>query len=496
MADNELIITLTLEDKVSQGLVKTSKSLEQFQRSAKELGRELSQVGNTMAFFGAGITAPFILAMKSASETSFELSNQFKSLDTITKQFNTTIATALVPIVETFVDKLNELLQWFNSLDKGMRDAIIQAVFLSGVFITFGGIILSLTGKVVGLVSNLSGLLGTFLGFVAVNPIILAVAVAVAGLIFLMLKFKPIADIVLNTFEVLFTFLKNGFLTIKYSFEIVIADMLDVLVRFQNVIGKIPSVLGEVVREFSGQIAETSRSLRAMAEQDLVLVGKNIEAVGQIMSGEQGDWAKNWEDIKKNMTDYFDNFLEKGTDTINKMSFWEKKGLDIAKKVHEDKIGSLRTTLEQAANLNKTFANAYKAVAIGEAAMSTAAGIALALKTYPFPYSLIVGGLIGAAGAVQIAAIASQKFANGGIVGGSSTSGDNTLVRANAGEMFLNNGQQANLFAMANGRGGGGGDITINLFDAHFNNDADARRFTEMIGFEVERKARNARSIV
>jgi hypothetical protein len=53
-----------------------------------------------------------------------------------------------------------------------------------------------------------------------------------------------------------------------------------------------------------------------------------------------------------------------------------------------------------------------------------------------------MAGLAAATGAVQIALIASQSFAKGGIVEGTSTSGDNTLVRANAGELILNKAQQ------------------------------------------------------
>lgn len=55
---------------------------------------------------------------------------------------------------------------------------------------------------------------------------------------------------------------------------------------------------------------------------------------------------------------------------------------------------------------------------------------------------------------------ASQKFANGGIVGGSSYSGDNVLVRANSGEMILNGSQQAQLFRMLN-NGSSGGSNTV-----------------------------------
>jgi len=77
----------------------------------------------------------------------------------------------------------------------------------------------------------------------------------------------------------------------------------------------------------------------------------------------------------------------------------------------------------------------------------------------------IFGALAGAASAIQIAAVAAAKpqppkFAEGGIVPGSSYSGDNVSAQVNSGEMVLNKAQQKNLFDMAQGGGGGG---TVNL---------------------------------
>ena len=79
----------------------------------------------------------------------------------------------------------------------------------------------------------------------------------------------------------------------------------------------------------------------------------------------------------------------------------------------------------------------------------------------------IYGALAGAAGAIQIASVAAAKpkkpsFQTGGIVAGNMGSGDAIAAQVNSGEMILNSSQQARLFDMADGRGGGGaGNITI-----------------------------------
>ena len=81
-------------------------------------------------------------------------------------------------------------------------------------------------------------------------------------------------------------------------------------------------------------------------------------------------------------------------------------------------------------------------------ALCTAQGVTSASKL-PFPANL-------AAIATVVATIASvfsslPKFADGGIVGGSSYFGDKLLARVNSGEMILNQGQQARLLNMTDG---------------------------------------------
>jgi hypothetical protein len=56
-----------------------------------------------------------------------------------------------------------------------------------------------------------------------------------------------------------------------------------------------------------------------------------------------------------------------------------------------------------------------------------------------------------------------SNYASGGIVGGNSLAGDNMKINANSGEMVLNRRQQANLFKLANG-GGGGGPIQVTVY--------------------------------
>ena len=84
-------------------------------------------------------------------------------------------------------------------------------------------------------------------------------------------------------------------------------------------------------------------------------------------------------------------------------------------------------------------------------------GVSEGAGKYMCGYKTIVGmakgmvsAMMAAMTAQHTASDALQAFAEGGIVKGSTTMGDNVLVLANAGEMLLNTKQQANLFKLLN----------------------------------------------
>lgn len=89
-----------------------------------------------------------------------------------------------------------------------------------------------------------------------------------------------------------------------------------------------------------------------------------------------------------------------------------------------------------------------------EEAEALAAGIGQAAKT-PYPYNIAAIASIVAELVAVFSTVASyaNKYAEGGIVGGSTTIGDYNLARVNKGEMILNGKQQSHLFNMLNGVG-------------------------------------------
>lgn len=104
------------------------------------------------------------------------------------------------------------------------------------------------------------------------------------------------------------------------------------------------------------------------------------------------------------------------------------------------------------------------------ATANTAVGVTQALAQGGFPAGIIMGALVGAAGAVQLASIMAAKpikhFAAGGFVGGingASMGADNTTIAARSGELVMNANQQRALWDVINGTGSAAGAGGVNL---------------------------------
>ena len=139
-----------------------------------------------------------------------------------------------------------------------------------------------------------------------------------------------------------------------------------------------------------------------------------------------------------------------------------------------DLFGNFAEESEDAANAQKAFSMigilTNQAVSISEGALAVAKGIESAAGI-PFPGNIPAIISVTASIASMLAGVASsiaqskqlfaqaeqkqQKFAGGGIVGGTSYSGDHVQVRANSGEMWINSDSQKRLFDSLTGNGDG-----------------------------------------
>lgn len=140
-----------------------------------------------------------------------------------------------------------------------------------------------------------------------------------------------------------------------------------------------------------------------------------------------------------------------------------------------DKTAGLRTAAQAAAGAFRELGNAIggQAGKMVNVAGMLAQAIATMIQSYATalaqaatmgPWAWAAFGLTGLGQLMaMIAGVRSAAgFAQGGIVGGTSYSGDKQYIRVNSGEMILNGQQQARLFSMINS-GGGGGEVTFRI---------------------------------
>lgn len=124
--------------------------------------------------------------------------------------------------------------------------------------------------------------------------------------------------------------------------------------------------------------------------------------------------------------------------------------------------GSAGDWLSWSASVMSAVAQALPEIAkLFPALFSKAAAEAMAQNSAMGPFGWISGL---AAMASIIAAMATlPKFASGGIVGGTSYTGDRQLVRVNSGEMILNHQQQAQLWNAISSGSVGGGEVQFRI---------------------------------
>ncbi len=142
-------------------------------------------------------------------------------------------------------------------------------------------------------------------------------------------------------------------------------------------------------------------------------------------------------------------------------------------------------------------------VSLLQAMTNMAVGISQAISK-GIPLGLIEAPIVAAAGGVQIASLIASKpippsFSTGGIVGGSSYSGDNIAANLNSREMVMNMSQQKGLWDFINGGSGGKGAVPNIVINNSASNIATAQpRLTRdkieiMIDARVNESLKNGR---
>ncbi len=495
MADSELNVILRLVDGVSDGLKnvgnnvkKTGDDLETFGKSLRTVSREAGNLGSVLALWGAAGVAPFALALKNSEQSIAPVQKAMQQMGDVIQAFQESLASSVVPVIQKFTKELNGIYQGFLAIPQPIRDSITQGLLIVSVLTLMTGIFIKVGAEIGKAIADLALLTGKFLDFlgvmVATNPVLLAIGVAVGFLIALMIKYKEVADVVMNTFEILFRSLEAGFQLVASIVLESLSKIYDALGKFYDFMAKNSPIARNAFNNMADGAHNLSKTLDNMATSSFQGVFTQSQKMSQIITTGTGEWARGFDYAKTHIADFFKSFTT-GSNTF----VLSHKTIQTAMQATEGAFQTLGTALQGAAAQNKAFAVANQVVQIGLAIGNTAVGITNALAIPPPWVGIALASVIGAAGAIQIATIAAQSFA----VGTPSVPSD-MMAQVHKGETiipatFADAIRKGDLSLSGKGQSGGG-DVHVNVYYPKMGTLAEVKAMAQALGTEIERQLR------
>lgn len=193
---------------------------------------------------------------------------------------------------------------------------------------------------------------------------------------------------------------------------------------------------------------------------------ERLELQREIIQNQQGAIANNladgnFTDVEKEKENFI-RLLNEREKIEQQITAVEKREQDIRERNRARFWDNIITISGDA---NSTLAKAARGFAIADVTIKGIQAVQNALATGgPFPQNLISATMVAAEAAANVAAIRSAgSYNQGGIVPGSSFTGDSMVANVNSGEMILNGQQQAELFRLANGMGNSRGELQVEI---------------------------------
>lgn len=461
----DLNIILRLTDKLTAQMETATKSVQKFSKDIQRTGSQIQRAGMNIAFLGAAITGPLALAFKNASKGSFEMTYQLERLSNVTLQFQKSVAQAMIPVVDRLTRLLGILLDKWKSLSPEVRQIIVQSALITGIFLTLGGVILMLTGRLLKMG-------GALLGFTTIHPILVGISIAVFALIY---NFENLMAI-LNPLIITLDMVAIGWERVAQGMAHVIAFTASMLMQTNIAVywEEQALLIENIIRGLEADIATILSGGKGKAEVFVTDLKAKIQDLWKLLSNppKMKELDINFKSAAKSM----EGFIQTG-------SFY---------------FAFLSQTVQMAAAESKKFAGLLKAMRIGEAIINTATAVTRAFADFPWPFSLIVAGMMSALGAAQVAIIAGQEMHKGGLVRAhNGLAVDEVPIIAQRGEGILSRRGMGALggageLQRLNAGQGRGNNVTVYIQNANFRDESGIQDVFERLSFLISAKQRAA----
>ena len=228
------------------------------------------------------------------------------------------------------------------------------------------------------------------------------------------------------------------------------------MINFDKIFGKV-SLQDQLKESGLGSIKPIPGEKKEKFDVD----STDLKSVGDTIS----DWnekMKESDPVLQSMKEQLESISEAGKDAFENFGGDMKSNMDMFTTLNKVFASNASVSTKAGAGIAVLGQTLQQIGADGDVAKAGAILAAIGQITLGFANASVQAASLGPLGwiawvgaglaALTTAISTMQSFNDGGIVSGSSTTtGDNTLVRVNRGEMILNNRQQAHLFKMLDG---------------------------------------------
>lgn len=343
----EINIKIKLTDDVTKGIKVVDNNLNKLGNSIKSVGRNIQNIGSTLTMTGALITAPLVLAFKNAEKYSFSVNKEVSRLNNTFTNFSTSIATAMIPVMQKLNNTLQGFLAIWNKLGPSTQQFIIQSVFLTGVFLTISGSVVFAIGKflsLAGAIIKATGAMGAFIAKALGMKVALVggIAAALVLVIALMLRFKEVGTAVMNSLEAAFKTLSIGLMGVVQAIANLIAFIYGMFEKLDSLLAKLPEKLGgEYFSDLAQQFKDAREQIDAFTRNLETAKQSTANEVISIFQEGEGQWSKWFDSVRKNITDLFDTFSKGANSSVDQLFEWGSYIEDITKQIAQSMSSAL-----------------------------------------------------------------------------------------------------------------------------------------------------------
>lgn len=345
-ADGTMKDSLTIQQELHDAFADLSES-EQIAAASAIFGK--NQMSNWLALIN---TAPEDVAgLNTSLEESAGLTNEMAdammsgfggSLEKLKSSIDvlvTSLGEALAPTIQQVADKIQEVVDWFNSLDSSQQEQIAQIAMLVaalGPVLAIGGRLISGLGSIVSMAGSISSFLGTIgvsLG-AALGPILLVVAgigALVAAFVALYNtndEFKAKVDATWNEIRVLIS---------------------GIIMEIQDLVGEFMVALHAFWEEHGATITQVLQAafvvISNIVTTYLTYVKDFIKVVTAII---HGDWQGAWEAIKNLFQNLWEGIKGIVVSYLEYVKAFITMGLELLWSVIGEKVERIKLFITQA----------------------------------------------------------------------------------------------------------------------------------------------------